>query len=51
MLIDATESCLLLIERMRAAGAIIVSREMVLFEWLRQAGTPLFKEISKEFLR
>lgn len=41
----------LAIERMRAAGAIIVSREMVLFEWLRQAGTPLFKQISKEFLR
>ncbi|MEW9897857.1 hydrolase [Chitinivorax sp. PXF-14] len=41
----------LAIERMRAAGATVVSREMVLFEWLRQAGSPLFKTISKRFLQ
>lgn len=28
----------------------IVTREMVLFEWLHQSATPLFKEISKTFL-
>ena len=39
------------LERMRGHGIEIVSREMVAFEWLRQAGTPLFKEISLEFLR
>jgi len=33
------------VERMRAAGAIIVSTEMVLFELLEQAGTPEFKQI------
>jgi nicotinamidase-related amidase len=41
----------LALERMRGHGIEIVSREMVAFEWLRQAGTPLFKEISLEFLR
>lgn len=37
--------------RMRNAGAHIVSREMVVFELLRQAGSEQFKTISKEFLR
>ena len=41
----------LAIERMRAHGAEIVAREMVAFEWLHEAGTPLFREVSKEFLR
>jgi hypothetical protein len=36
---------------MRQAGAEIVSREMVAFEWLEQAGTELFKTISREFIR
>lgn len=33
------------IERARAAGAVIVSTEMILFELLRQAGTAEFKQI------
>ena len=33
------------IERMRQAGAIIVSTEMLLFELLKQAGTQEFKQI------
>lgn len=41
----------LALERMRQHGIEIVSREMVAFEWLRVAGTPLFREISREFLR
>lgn len=41
----------LAIARLRQEGARIVSREMVVFEWLGEAGTPLFKEVSKEFLR
>lgn len=41
----------LAIQRMHAAGISIITKEMVLFEWLHQAGTPEFKEISKEFLR
>ena len=41
----------LAIERMRQHGIEIVSNEMVAFEWLRAAGTPLFREISREFLR
>nr|WP_198536517.1 hypothetical protein [Paenibacillus sp. DMB5] len=34
-----------------ACGAVIVSREMVAFEWLEQAGTELFREVSKGFIR
>jgi nicotinamidase-related amidase len=41
----------LALERMRAHGIDIISREMVAFEWLHEAGTPVFKEISRDFLR
>ena len=37
--------------RMRAEGVRIVTREMVAFEWLREAGTALFREVNREFLR
>jgi nicotinamidase-related amidase len=37
--------------RMRGHGVHIVSREMVAFEWLRQAGTDEFRQISREFLK
>ena len=33
------------IDRMRAAGAVMASAEMVLFELLEQAGTPEFKQL------
>lgn len=35
------------LERMRAHGIEIVDSEMVLFEWLGEAGTPAFKELSR----
>lgn len=38
---------MLALQRMQLAGAQIVSTEMVLFEWLRAAGTPEFKQISQ----
>lgn len=41
----------LAIERMRQAGAQIVSREMVAFEWAYKAGTDQFRALSKSFLR
>lgn len=41
----------LALARMRQEGCRIVSREMVAFEWLHQAGTDLFRQISREFLR
>jgi len=37
--------------RMRDAGAQIVSREMVAFEWLARAGTDLFRDVSRNFIR
>jgi len=35
------------LHRLGGAGVEIVTTEMVLFEWLEQAGTPEFKDISK----
>jgi nicotinamidase-related amidase len=39
------ENCALGVARMRAAGVEIVTTEMVLFEWIAQAGTPEFKTL------
>lgn len=41
----------LALERMRAHGIQIVCREMVAFEWLGQAGTAQFRDISQNFLK
>jgi nicotinamidase-related amidase len=41
----------LALERMRANGIHIVTREMVAFEWMQKSGTDTFKQISKEYLR
>ncbi|EHL32088.1 isochorismatase family protein [Legionella drancourtii] len=38
------------LKRMKQEGIHLVTSEMVFFEWLRMAGTPEFKELSKEFL-
>lgn len=35
------------LERMEAQGVELVDSEMVLFEWLAEAGTPEFKELSR----
>ncbi len=39
------------LERLRQEGARIVTREMVVFEWLGEAATPLFREVSREFFK
>lgn len=39
------------LRRMEQAGATIVTKEMVGFEWLRRSDMPEFKGFSKEFLR
>jgi nicotinamidase-related amidase len=41
----------LALARMRQEGVRIVTREMVVFEWLAEAATPLFRDVSKAFLR
>jgi nicotinamidase-related amidase len=41
----------LALARMRDHGVEIVSREMLAFEWLRQAGSAEFKDISSNFVR
>ncbi len=43
----APVSVTLALARMSAAGVTVVNTEMTLFEWLHQAGTPEFKELSK----
>ncbi|QMT59614.1 MULTISPECIES: hydrolase [unclassified Legionella] len=37
------------LKRMKNEGVHLVTSEMVFFEWLRKAGTPEFKQLSKEF--
>ncbi len=39
------------LERMRQVGIVIISKEMVLFEWLRDAKHEKFKAISQKFLK
>jgi len=39
------------LSRLCDAGVHVVTREMVLFEWLRDAAHPSFKAVSQQFLR
>lgn len=39
------------LKRMKQEGIYLITAEMVFFEWIRQAGTPEFKALSKEFLQ
>lgn len=41
----------LALRRMQQNGAEIVSREMVAFEWLERANTPVFRDVLKRFIR
>lgn len=41
----------LALQRMQQNGAEIVTREMVAFEWLEQANTPVFRDVLKRFIR
>lgn len=43
----AEQSKAIALQRMQAAGVRLATTEMVLFEWLRQAGTPEFKAVSR----
>jgi nicotinamidase-related amidase len=39
------------LDRMKHAGINIVTREMVVFEWLGKGGTPQFKFINETFIK
>lgn len=39
------------LKRLKQDGVHLVTSEMVLFEWIRQAGTDEFRRVSKEFLK
>jgi nicotinamidase-related amidase len=41
----------LALQRMRQHGAEIVTREMVAFEWLEHANSPVFRDVLKRFIR
>ncbi|KAA3634256.1 MAG: hydrolase [Proteobacteria bacterium] len=41
----------LALRRLQNEGIRVVSREMAAFEWMREAGTETFRQISREFLR
>jgi nicotinamidase-related amidase len=38
-------------KRLRHLGIQVISKEMAFFEWVHQAGTPEFKQLSQEFLK
>lgn len=40
----------LALARMQQAGAVIISQEMLAFEWLERAGTDLFRQVSKNYI-
>ena len=39
------------LKRMKQDGIHLITSEMVFFEWVRKAGSPEFKALSKEFLQ
>lgn len=41
----------LALDRLKQAGARIVSKEMVAFEWLEKAGTDTFRKVSKGWIK
>ncbi len=41
----------LALSRMQQVGAVIISQEMLAFEWLERAGTEVFRQISKGWIK
>jgi nicotinamidase-related amidase len=38
------------LERMQNAGVEMITSEMVFYEWIKQAGTPVFKALNQAFI-
>ncbi|WP_419418815.1 hydrolase [Legionella sp. D16C41] len=56
IVVDAVSSRKLLdkkyaLKRMQQHGATLITAEMVFFEWVEKAGTPLFKALSSKYLK
>lgn len=47
----ATQDRHVALTRMRDEGVRVVTREMAVFEWLGEAGTTLFRDVCRDFLR
>ncbi len=41
----------LALQRLQQAGCVIICREMLVFEWLQQAGTPEFRQLLQGWIR
>jgi len=39
------------LERMQQNGAVVITRDMLVFEWLEKAGIDLFKEVLETFIK
>jgi nicotinamidase-related amidase len=39
------------LERMQKAGVELITSEMVFYEWIKQAGTPVFKALNQAFMK
>lgn len=39
------------LSRLQQAGVVLLSREMLAFEWLERAGTPAFRRVSQQFIK
>ncbi len=39
------------IDRMKQAGVHVITSEMVFYEWMKQAGTPVFKALNQAFMK
>ncbi|HBB53520.1 MAG TPA: hydrolase [Legionellales bacterium] len=39
------------LERMKQAGVTLITSEMIFYEWIKQAGSPVFKTLNQAFMK